>query len=453
MLRSIIAALGATLSVSLLVACGSDLDDIPAPRGKSNPAADAPVGTIVPTSEGEKVVTATGLPCDVDAVLRERCHICHSSPTKYGASAPLVTWDDLQKPGPGGSANKKVWELVKERIHDDARPMPQSPQPRLDAKELGVLDAWFASGAQSSDVKCLSAKPTNGVKPLSCKPDTVLKAKTPYELKPGGPQDETICFGVDLELAKKRHVIALAPKIDNAQVLHHILLLQSDIPVPSTPFACSTVGSAAWKLVAGWAPGGDNLELPKEAGIPAEQGSTHWVVQMHYNRGAVQSGTDNSGYELCTTEDLRPNDADVLAFGTLAVAIPPRATHSIQCNTALGVEYTGRHFYNASPHMHKLGAAMSIERVPLAGTGKPERFFEQKTFSFEAQVNSPADVDVAPGDVIRTRCTWKNPTDLPVVFGETTDSEMCFGFVGYYPKIPAYHWVAPSLAAACVPEP
>lgn len=47
---------------------------------------------------------------------------------------------------------------------------------------------------------------------------------------------------------------------------------------------------------------------------------------------------------------------------------------------------------------------------------------------------------------------WKNPTDLPVVFGETTDSEMCFGFVGYYPEIPVHHWVAPSLAAACLPE-
>jgi hypothetical protein len=341
---------------------------------------------------------------------------------------------------------------VKTRIHDDAKPMPQSPQPRLDAKELATLDAWIDGGAKASDVKCLSDKANDGVKPLSCKADTVLEAPKPYELKPGGPQDETVCFGVDLSFAKKRHITALAPKIDNAKVVHHILLLQSDLPVPSTPFPCSTVGSIAWKLVAGWAPGGDNLELPKEAGIPAEAGSTHFVVQMHYNRGTVKSGTDHSGYELCTTEDLRPNDADVVAFGTLAVAIPPRSTHTIRCDSALGVEYTGRTFFNSSPHMHKLGAGISMERVPALGAGKPERFFEQKNFSFEAQVNSPANVKVSPGDVIRTRCTWKNPTDLPVVFGEATDNEMCFGFVGYYPKIPVYHWVAPSLAAACVPE-
>ena len=270
LIRSAVAVILTLLSICLLAACGEEMDLAPLTSAKTDPAADAPVGSIVTTSDGqEKVVTQTGLPCDVDAILRNRCQTCHSSPAQYGASAPLVTWDDLQKPGPGANANKKVWELVKERIHDDARPMPPSPQPHLDAKELAVLDAWIDSGAKATDAKCLSDKTNTGVKPLSCKPDTVLKAPKPYELKAGGPTDETVCFGVDLNFTKKRHITALAPKIDNAKVVHHILLLQSDLPVPSTPFPCSTVGSIAWKLVAGWAPGGDNLELPKEAGIPA----------------------------------------------------------------------------------------------------------------------------------------------------------------------------------------
>ncbi len=442
MIRSLI-VLGCTLlSICALVACVDDADTDKLASGASDPTGGAPVGAVVTTSAGEKVVTQSGLPCDVDAVLRRRCQTCHSSPTKYGASAPLVAWDDVQK----------VAALVKARIHDGAKPMPPGPQPRLDAKELATLDAWIDGGAKPSSTKCLSDNAGTGVKPLSCKPDTVLKAPKPYELQPGGFQDETVCFGVDLNSTKKRHITALAPKIDNAKVVHHILLLQSDLPVPSTPFPCTAVGSIAWKLVAGWAPGGDNLELPKEAGIPAEAGSTHFVVQMHYNRGAVKSGTDNSGYELCTTENLRPNDADIVAFGTLAVAIPPRAKQTIRCDSPLGIEYTGRTFFNSSPHMHKFGTAISMERVPALGTGTPERFFEQKNFSFEAQVNSPANVKVSPGDTIRTRCSWNNTTDFPVLFGEGTDNEMCFGFVGYYPKIPVYHWVTPSLASACLPE-
>ena len=46
---------------------------------------------------GAVETTATGLPCDVDKVLKSRCQTCHASDTRYGASAPLVTYEDLQK--------------------------------------------------------------------------------------------------------------------------------------------------------------------------------------------------------------------------------------------------------------------------------------------------------------------------------------------------------------------
>jgi hypothetical protein len=67
-------------------------------------------------------------------VLKARCQTCHASPTQYGASAPLVTFDDLQNAGPGASASKKVYELVKARIHDASRPMPPSLNPLLTDK-------------------------------------------------------------------------------------------------------------------------------------------------------------------------------------------------------------------------------------------------------------------------------------------------------------------------------
>jgi hypothetical protein len=50
------------------------------------------------TSGGGAVeTTASGLPCDVDKVLKSRCQTCHGSNTQFGASAPLVTHDDLVK--------------------------------------------------------------------------------------------------------------------------------------------------------------------------------------------------------------------------------------------------------------------------------------------------------------------------------------------------------------------
>jgi hypothetical protein len=428
------------------------------------------VGGTDPTRPGNEIVTgpngnpvettATGLPCDVDAVLKTRCQTCHSSETKYGASAPLVTHADLQKNGPGAGSGKKVYELVRERIKDTARPMPPSPNPLLTAAELATLDGWIAAGAKPSSERCTSEKAGDGVKPLSCKPDTTLVAGSKFTMQPGSALDQYVCFGVDINLTAKRHITALAPRVDNTKILHHILLFQAPASEPATPTPCAAFGSAAWKLVAGWAPGGNNLELPPEAGFPEEKGVTHWVVQLHYNNALNLPGqTDLSGYDLCTTENLRANDAGVLAFGSTSFSIPPRATHTIRCDYKLPNTFQGVKLFNASPHMHTRGTAMSTQRL-AGGNGAPEKIFDMPAFNFENQANYPITATVAPGDVMRTRCTWKNPGDATIKFGEGTSDEMCFDFIGYYPNIPdrtvfglpLFTWVTPSQSATCAVE-
>ncbi len=450
-------AIGATVFAAS--ACGSSGADAPsndAPKASSGSDDGVPSqgpGASGSGATGPRVTTTTGLPCDVDAVLKTHCQTCHASQPQFGASTSLVTWDDLQKPGPGANASKKVYELLQSRIHDDARPMPPSPQPRLSAKDASTIDSWIAGGAKSSSATCTGAAAPDGVRPLSCAPDTVLKATKPFTMQPGSPQDQYMCFGVDINLQKKRHVTALAPMVDNKQIVHHILLFQTTTAVGTEPFPCQAFGSAAWTLVAGWAPGGQNLELPAAAGFPEEVGTTHWVVQVHYNNAKAQTGSDQSGFEFCTTEALRPHDAGVVAFGSTRFSIPPRSTTTIRCDYPLGPEFANVSLFNASPHMHTRGAALSTERLP-GGTGAPDTILDQKAFSFEAQGNFPITKSVNAGDVMRTRCTWKNPGDTTLTFGENTSDEMCFDFVGYYPsiKLPLFTWITPSLTAACVPE-
>lgn len=434
----------AVFATLVLTACGvgaSDDEPTFAPANVS-PESTPPAGSTPAES---------GLPCEVDTILATKCQTCHAAEPKFGAGFPLVTYADLVAPA-RSDASKKVYDLVKGRVHDDARPMPPSPNPRLTEKERAAIDAWIAGGAKPSTDRCKREVTPSGVKPLSCKPDTVLKPSKPFVMQPNAPRDQYMCFGVDVKVDKKRHVTAFAPKVENTKMVHHILLFQSPVGVPSEPFPCSgvgTVGSAAWTLMGGWAPGADNFELPPEAGFP-EDGTTHWIVQVHYNNALVQSGTDSSGYELCTTDQLRPNDAGVVGFGTMAIAIPPRATHTLRCDFPVGPALHGKTFFNAWPHMHKRGTAMSTERLPLGG--KPEMVFEEKAYSFEAQQNRKIHAKVSLGDVMRTRCTYKNPSDNFVTFGEATDNEMCFNFTAYYPAIPAYSWVTPSLLAACASE-
>ena len=204
--------------------------------------------------------------------------------------------------------------------------------------------------------------------------------------------------------------------------------------------------------MAGWAPGGNNLELPSEAGFPEEKGTTHWVIQLHYNNAKNLAGQlDNSGYDLCTTDKLRPNDAGVVAFGSTKFGIPPRSTTTVKCDYKLPATFKDVKLFNASPHMHTRGTAMSTERL-AGGTGAPVSIFANPNFNFENQANFPIKAQVAPGDVMRTRCTWKNAGDTTIAFGENTGDEMCFDFIGYYPNIPdrtifglpLFSWVTPS---------
>src|SRR5207249_2746001 len=69
-----------------------------------------------------------------------------------------------------------------------------------------------------------------------------------------------------------------------------------------------------------------------EAGF-AEDATTHFVVQAHYLNPTHASGlTDSSGFDLCTTDQLRPNDADVLAFGTQNILLPAHTSVTLNCD-------------------------------------------------------------------------------------------------------------------------
>jgi hypothetical protein len=346
-----------------------------------------------------------------------------------------VTYDDVVK------AKDKIHQL----IHDDKDPMP--PSYSLSAQDTTVLDAWIGMGAPKSTDTCSSTG--NGQKTLSCKPDQHIAPKTPFKL-PATAGDIYTCYGFDVTPAQKRHVTGFMPHVDNAQVVHHILLFQSDVGVSNTPVVCDGTLTIGWRLTAVWAPGGDPLELPPEAGFPEEANkTTHWVMQIHYSNPKGTAETDASGYDLCTTDQLRPNDADVLAFGSIGFVVPPRCAFSLACNYSAVFDAKPINIFHMMPHMHKLGKALTVEHI---SGGKSDTVMDQPAYNFEKQGGFETNFTLKQGDFLRTRCTWNNTTDLPVPWGEKTTQEMCFAFGFYYPKIPNLGWESPALASLCAPN-
>ena len=437
-----------------LLTCGVACGGTAALTGSEVPVGDAD-GGITPSGEaGTTPEQPSGLPCDVDAVLKANCRQCHGASPGFGAPMPLVTHADLSVPAKS-DLTKKVYELVAQRIHDDVKPMPQAPNARLNAADTKTIDTWVAAQAPSSTAVCggpVTGSDGGGVTiPLACAADTHLRPASAWKM-PKTTTDEYVCYGFDVKTASKRHVVAMAPIIGNSKIVHHVLLFQSDTAVSTTPSPCSGGGALAWRMVYGWAPGGKNIELPKEAGFP-EEGTTHWVVQVHYsNANALDGETDDSGFDLCSTDQLRPNDADMIAFGTQSLTVQPHQKLEKTCTITLPktAPYKNLHVIAAMPHEHKLGTSITTVVVP-GGTGAELDLGSSPNFDFSTQPFQTLDQVITSGDVIKTKCAWNNVTDSPVSFGQKTVDEMCYSFTMYYPRIkaPLFTWSTPALGSTC----
>jgi len=394
-------------------------------------------------------LTARGVPCDVAEVLDRKCNGCHSSPPAFGAPMPLVTADDLHAPARSNPA-KKVHEIVGTRIHDTVRPMP--PSRPLDAPDMAIVDAWLAAGAPRSAATCADAgSPDGGTDTLPCNPDTTLAPPSKWTLEAERP-DDYVCYGVEVTATQKRHAIAMGPKIDNRRVLHHLDVYEAPTAFPSTPQRCSAFGASDWRMVYAWAPGAKNLVLPPAAGFPIS-GTMHYVVQIHYSNVTHLAGeVDGSGVDICTTDQLRPNDADVMAFGSEQFIIPPRASYDLTCRVALSSAWPELNLFAVLPHMHGFGRSMTHTLHPRNGT--PIELAKETAWDPNNQSWYPIDATLKPGDRVSTRCGWVNTTDDPVYFGDASLDEMCYAFTMYYPRIvdPQWNWSLPAQQAACTPS-
>lgn len=93
------------------------------------------------TGMGAGTGAATGLPCDVQQLLENRCIGCHLGPSP----PPLLTYADLQKPS--SDPAKSLAQKSVERMKSAASPMPPAPAVAPTAAEIATFEAWVTGGA------------------------------------------------------------------------------------------------------------------------------------------------------------------------------------------------------------------------------------------------------------------------------------------------------------------
>jgi hypothetical protein len=371
----------------------------------------------------------------VRTVLDSRCTACHNEAKVAGAPMSLETYADLQAPAFSDST-KKVFQVVGVRVHDTRKPMP--PQEKLTADQLSSIDTWVtAGGPEGSDPTC--GRMTGPDRTPTDDPDATATAAAEwpdncdavYTIKSHGSGGDTSPYMIPpgQEVHPKISVpapwgneavqmIAVRPLTDNMKVLHHWILY-----------------GPAREFLTGWAPGNDmHAPLPPDVGMYMPTGTM--TLDLHYNNLlGTRAEADNSGLEVCVLKkaNFRPNTATVnQTFSQFLINIP---AHAMNFDVTGSCTFTGANpvtLVTTSPHAHTLARHMKFTLKKKSGE---VIVMHDDAFDFNEQATYPLNpmLKLENGDVVTTTCTYDNPGDTAVTFGENTGNEMCFNFAVYYP--------------------
>lgn len=117
------------------------------PPSSSRPTTSTPRKPALPP--GPLAVPNSGLPSEVDDILKRKCRRCHTTPRAHGAPFPLLTWQDTQKPRHG----KTIAAFMGTAVRSGFMPYRirlEPPVEKLTDAEKSLLLDWVDSGAPNA---------------------------------------------------------------------------------------------------------------------------------------------------------------------------------------------------------------------------------------------------------------------------------------------------------------
>ena len=214
---------------------------------------------------------------------------------------------------------------------------------------------------------------------------------------------------------------------------HHTVLTRYDGASPADGVTRCNVGTNGQSMIYGSGVGAPDFTFPATVGLELKAG-TRLLLNLHLYNATDQPLTGRSGtlFKEATKEEV-PNLAElVLAGPTVGLTVPPgTSTQSGNCQLS-NVASEPIQLFALSQHMHKLGTHV---RSTITRSGSPEIVLQDIPYDFEQQAFHLVEpfVQLLPGDTLRTECTFNNTTGQTVRFGDSSDDEMCFTDIFYFP--------------------
>jgi hypothetical protein len=289
-------------------------------------------------------------------------------------------------------------------------------------------------------------------------------ATTPITLAAG--QQQYACWSFPIPQGQPYPIVGIEQQIPSPGVHHFAVFTSSDPAGSYTPaswgacqgtndpncFDCSQMG-AAWGLVTAGGVGTPPVQFPSGTSMtlnlqnPPPQGQTpitQIIFQLHLLNATPQAIDLPAAFvNLVSTTQAVSNFQQVglLIAGTLSIDIPAGASN-YQVSGGCGGSLTNAggnspnmpNIFAVFPHMHQLGTNIEVTLTPQGST--TPNVLVNRAWNFGEQGLYPVTGSANAGDQVQVTCTYDNTTGSPVSFGLTTQDEMCFGVLFYYPADP-----------------
>jgi hypothetical protein len=229
-------------------------------------------------------------------------------------------------------------------------------------------------------------------------------------------------------IAKDTDIDALRPLLPDGT--HHAVLTLYDGSEADGTRPCS-VSTNGRTMIYGFGIGSPEFAFPAGVGLHLAKG-TRLLLNLHlYNAHDTElSGTSGMDAHAADPASIQHTAEVVLAGPTAGLTVPTGT--STQTGTCAVSNFSAQpiQVFAVSQHMHRLGTHLKT----TVARGTDTFVLQDEPYSFERQLFhlvEPA-VELRPGDVVTTACTYDNPG--PVVrFGDSSDDEMCFSDLYFYP--------------------
>jgi hypothetical protein len=396
----------ALLGLLALVGCGPAI----APRH---------VGPLSGTDDALPPMTPTWTH-DVQPLVAARCQGCHVE----GGIAPfaLTTYDDAMNHRGGIVAAVSSGQMPPWMPSEACLPVAHSR--RLTPGEVGTFLAWSQAGGPLGTPATPGFPKTSALQWV----DSTLSASEPY-LPNASLTDDYRCLPLSHGLTADRDVVGIDVQPDQRRMVHHVILYAIDAADakslddadPGVGWPCfGGPGGGSPKMIGGWVPGTEATAYPADTGIPLEA-SKVLVMQIHYNLSAGAPLPDRTRLLIQYSKERVPKPATIAALANFWFSVPPHAIGEVaQASYKLPAPVT---LWGVIPHMHTHGRTLSVDLDGECLINIPKWDFHwQQPYFFEKPLG------VEANQTVRLVCTFDNPTDAALRWGEKTTDEMCLNY-------------------------